>query len=653
MKLRRYEENPILTPRDNDWERMQVRNPAAWYDGETVHMLYSARAVNNTIYLGYATSTDGYHFERIGDGPWMAPPEGSEFDSGTVEDARMVRLDDTYYVTYMARSIGKDDFAAGKRLPGKPDTPTWQKNWRRAGLLNTHDFISYERLGPITSEDLFDANVMLFPEKVSGRYATIHRPSDFPCTPHIDRLAAEGVRFSHAFTCYPVCTPARYSLVSGVPVHEHGGFHNHSTPRPGLHFFPQMLAAAGYRTAAVGKMHYTPTYLDVGFQDMCLAEQDGDGRWDDDYHRSLRERGLVDRVDLEDQRSEYRREAPSAYWETFGARESDLPEEHHSTTWVGDRAVDFLEYWTEGGNLLMVGFIKPHHPFDPPAPWSRMYDPAVLTLLPGWAEQPLERDLAAHPGYFPHTSLTETALRGAMAGYYATISQIDHHVGRMLDLLATRGILDRTMVIFTADHGEYMGFHHLLLKGGYLYDPLTRVPLIVRWPGGTRPGTVDERLVSCLDLPTTILRRAGLRPPEQMHGLDLAEGDASRHLVCAERRTKRPSDGELGCQVMVRSHTRKLIRTDPPGESLFFDLERDPHEFENVFDRPAYAAEIREFEAAAENWLGPDPDLSIHLDERAPRIDRPNVPDLYDGHREDIADYFRRAMRDSRPGAVD
>jgi arylsulfatase A-like enzyme len=218
----------------------------------------------------------------------------------------------------------------------------------------------------------------------------------------------------------------------------------------------------------------------------------------------------------------------------------------------------------------------------------------------------------------------------------------------MLDLLESRGILESTMVIFTADHGEYMGFHHLLLKGGYLYDPLTRVPLIVRWPGGARGGTVDDRLVSCLDLPPTILRQAGILPPEAMRGLDLAESDQGRQVVFAERRAGRGADGSPGCMVMVRSRTRKLIRTQPREESLFFDLERDPLEFEDAFDRPEYAAEIREFEAAAERWLGREPDLRVHLDERAPRIARPNVPELDDGHREEVAGYFRQAMRESR-----
>jgi len=465
-------------------------------------------------------------------------------------------------------------------------------------------------------------------------------------TPNIDRLAHEGVRFSHAFTCFPVCTPARYSLVTGVPVHVHGGFDNHSTPRPGLQYFPKLLTEAGWRTAAVGKMHYTPTYLDVGFQEMLLSEQDGPGRWDDDYHRYLRARGLVDRVDMEDQIEECRREAPREYWERFGARESDLPEEHHSTTWIGDRAIEILNNWRPGGgNLLMAGFIKPHHPFDPPAQWSRMYDPEKLSLLPGWIERPLERDLAAHAGFFPHTALTEKVLRGAMAGYYATISQIDAQVGRMLGVLERSGELERTMVIFTADHGEYMGFHHLMLKGGYMYDPLMRVPLVIRWPDRAHAGTVDDRLISCLDLPTTILCQAGIRPPEQMTGGNLAESGGGSDLIYAERAAGTGWGGQSGGHVMVRSRTRKLIRTMPREAAVFFDLERDPQELENVIGRPEYAAEVRLFEAAAERWLGANPDFSTHLDERAPRLAGPNVPALDDAHREGVAGHFHRAVQ--------
>jgi beta-1,2-mannobiose phosphorylase / 1,2-beta-oligomannan phosphorylase len=179
--LTRYKGNPILEPIETYWEKMQVRNPAAWFDGETVHMIYTARTVWNTIYLGYATSTDGYHFKRMSDKPWLSPSE-SGFDAGTVEDARMVKIGDTYYIVYMARATGKEDFEAGERPPEHLTASTWSKNWRRAGLLTTKDFKRIEHHGPLTSENIFNANVILFPEKINGKYCILHRPSDYFCS---------------------------------------------------------------------------------------------------------------------------------------------------------------------------------------------------------------------------------------------------------------------------------------------------------------------------------------------------------------------------------------------------------------------------------------------------------------------------------------
>lgn len=193
--------------------------------------------------------------------------------------------------------------------------------------------------------------------------------------PHLDALAADGVLFPHSFCSFPVCTPSRYSLLSGLYVHQHGGWSNRCTLAPGLPTFPRLLRQAGYSTAAVGKMHFTPTYLDVGFDRLELAEQDGEGRLEDDYHRELKQAGLLDLLDLVDQRAEFRERAPQEYWRSFGAQTSDLPEEWHSTTWIAERALREIDGWGEGGSLLAAGFIKPHHPFDPPAPWDAMYDP--------------------------------------------------------------------------------------------------------------------------------------------------------------------------------------------------------------------------------------------------------------------------------------
>ena len=449
-------------------------------------------------------------------------------------------------------------------------------------------------------------------------------------TPALDGLAAEGVLFENCFASFPVCTPSRYSFLSGLHVHEHAGWTNRCTLAARIDTFPRAMRRAGYSTAAVGKMHFTPTYLDVGFDRMLLCEQDGDGRWDDDYHRGLMRLGLVDSGDLIDQRSEYRCRAGDEYWETFGAKRSDLDEEHHSTTWIGSRAVEEIERWNGSGDLLMVGFVKPHHPFDPPGEWFDMYDPAALTLPPDWTSECLDRDIAIHEGYFPHEKLTEAALRRAMAAYYATISQIDHWCAKMLEALRARGMYDDTMIVYTADHGDYMGCHHMLLKGGHMYDPLVRVPLIVKYPGGGK-GARSPDLTSCVDLAPTILGAAGLPPSPGMKGLDLASGGGGRDVVFAE------SHG--GRHVMARTRDRKLLTEGQ--RSFLFDLERDPCEFMDVSGDAAYSADLADLRAAAAEWRDASRLPETHLDEEAPVIRQPNVPARGDGHRGEMSSSYR------------
>ena len=455
-------------------------------------------------------------------------------------------------------------------------------------------------------------------------------------TPNIDGLAEDGVRFENSFCPFPVCTPSRYSLLSGLYVHEHRGWNNHSTLLPGTETFPGILKDAGYRTKAVGKMHFTPTYFDLGFGEMVLSEQNGPGRWDDDYHRELRDAGLVDYNDLEDQEREHRKNARPEYWETFGALPSNLPKEYHSTEWTGRQAIETLDGWGQSGNLLMVGFIKPHHPFDPPQELCGAYDPAKLPLLPGWTEQCLAHDLELSKGYFPNDKLTEAALRRVMAYYYAAIQQIDDQVGRMVEVLKRKGLYNNTLIVYTGDHGEYMGFHHMLLKGNYMYDPLAKVPLIVKYPSFEQKGTVSKALVSNLDVAPMILKQAGCQPGKKMRGLDLARDLEGRDMVFAEAR--------MGTHVMVRSKTRKLILFEPKNRAFFYDLEKDPLETTNLHDDPAYQDEVKAFTRAVRQWREFDEPPKAYLDENAPVIDQPNVPPRDDDHREKMIAYCKRQM---------
>ena len=448
-------------------------------------------------------------------------------------------------------------------------------------------------------------------------------------TPNIGELAQDGVVFENSFCPHPVSTPSRYSLLTGLYIHQHRGLSNTSTLAPNIPTLPRHLKSNGYSTTAVGKMNFTPTYLDVGFDEMVLAEQSGDGRYEDDYHRWLRSEGLCDRLDMIDQVGEFRRNAPESYWENFGAFPSDLDEQHHSTTWIGDRAIELLDQWDEGSqNFLMVGFIKPHHPFDPPEPWSAMYDPDRLSLLPGWTEDLIHGDNGK--SYFSYDSLSEASLRRVMALYYASISQIDHHVGRMLDLLKAKGLYDDTAILYTSDHGDYMGYHHRILKGYRMFDPLMRVPLIIKYPASVSLQGREARLVNNIDVAPTLLSVAGLTPPDAVSGMDLTDEGASVDYVFAET-----------CdEYMVRSKTRKLLLHRNTDESMFFDLEHDPLETKNLFGEEEHQADISALHDQLLDWSLFDDRVRNHLDHNAPRCSADNVP------HEDTAlyPYFKEIM---------
>ena len=438
-------------------------------------------------------------------------------------------------------------------------------------------------------------------------------------SPNLDALAKDGAALENHFCPYPICTPSRYSLLTGQYASKHLGLNNYCTLPSGTETFPKVLRRGGYKTAAVGKMHFTPTYLDVGLDEMQLAEQDGPGRFEDDYHKYLKNLNLIDALDLYDQRSEYRKNAPDEYWKTYGAMKSDLPEEHHSTTWITDRACEFINDWEGGGNLLMVGFIKPHHPFDPPGKYAEMYDKNALTVLPGYTDCIPEQDRRTY--HFDYENLNEDALRHAMAMYYGTITQIDDSIGRMVSLLRSKGLYDDTMIIYTSDHGDYMGFHHLLLKNGPMYDPLVKIPLIIKYPGTEQPER-HQALTSTIDLPDMILKACGFETPGAMIP------NSRENYVVTESFNRGPKS------YMIRTETHKLLVNGSMDDIWFFDLRNDPLELHNIAHLPENKGIIDQMKA----WLISEFLFSpkhAHLDLNAPAIREK------DGSSQEMIDYMK------------
>jgi arylsulfatase len=459
-------------------------------------------------------------------------------------------------------------------------------------------------------------------------------------TPHIDALARDGVFHSNCFTTFPLCTPARYSLLTGLYARQHLGMTNETTLPGGMATFPRILKQAGYKTACVGKMHFKPTYLDVGFDQMILAEQAGPGRYDDDYHKYLMEHGLLDATDMQDQVFECRTKAPASYHQNFGSEPSALGDRDYSTSWIRDRALEVMAKWSGGGNALMVGFIKPHHPFDAPAPWCDMYDPEALSLLPGWTGAILPCDTRFSSGYFNNQTLDPTKLKRVMAQYYASISQIDACVGQMVAALKQKGLYEDTLIVYTSDHGEYMGFHHLLLKGNYMYDPLVRVPLVVKYPGREHAGEVNGGIASIIDITASIVDVAGCVLPRHMWEQLQPLEDSDRNVVVAE---------DNRGNYMARTRSRKLLMCKD-AESQFFDLERDPMELNNLFTDLKYQKDIQAMKDAIHAWLAFEARPVPHEDGAAREIMGPNVgtASRRDGSRKRVKEWLHGQMEARR-----
>jgi predicted GH43/DUF377 family glycosyl hydrolase len=189
VKLKRYEGNPILHPNPaNQWENLAVFNPAAWYDEDKKQVLLLYRAAEAhpeyKCYFGLAVSSDGYHFERISEKP-VFNPSIDGFNASTVQDPRMVKMGEYFYITYACRFFPFGQFWMSEENRYKhpvcpPDFPrVIRTNATSTGLLITKDFKSYIRAGRLTDPILDDRDVILFPEKINGKYVMMHRPLEW------------------------------------------------------------------------------------------------------------------------------------------------------------------------------------------------------------------------------------------------------------------------------------------------------------------------------------------------------------------------------------------------------------------------------------------------------------------------------------------
>ena len=412
-------------------------------------------------------------------------------------------------------------------------------------------------------------------------------------TPNIDRLVAEGVAFDLAYCQSPICTPSRSSFLTGMyPSILHWARNgNQSAPADHPPLVTRLLHDRGYTCGNIGKLHLTSAYGRIEER-----TDDGYTYWEyshaprDDWPRG---HGYADWV----------REKGHVLGDLM-PRPAGIPSELHQTTWCAEKTIEFMKQDHDGPWLASVNIYDPHPAFNPPQEYRELFDPAQM---PGalFRESDLEQqrklsgvdfqsevrtpdnlDIPNH--YGPEHGRQDA--RVLQAAYYAMIKQIDDQVGRMLDVLEDTEQRDNTVIIFTSDHGESLGDHGLIQKGCRFYEGLTRVPLIISWPGRFQQGVVSEALVELTDIAPTLLELAGMRVPDRVQGrslLPILTGEVSPHehreYVRSEYfDTLQEPDGSYA--TMYRNRRYKLVVYHGHRLGELYDLENDPGELDNLWD---------------------------------------------------------------------
>lgn len=401
--------------------------------------------------------------------------------------------------------------------------------------------------------------------------------AEFIDTPNIDALAREGVRFENCYSEHPVCVPARVSLLTGMNAVRTGVLDNRSFLRPdyaecGLATWPELLKRINYRTASIGKMHFYPWNNRLGFEERIIAEDKCWGFIEDDYHTFLADRGYSKRdvADVPD------------YHQNFGALVSPHPWDSSIDHFVGSETARWIDnYDRDCPFALMVGFPGPHNPYDPAEEFACFRTEDMPQPL-----SPIARDLEVMQGsgsrlatnfsgesWYKIKNDTQPTLENFLlwrAYYSGLVSQIDREVGSIMEALRRNNLLENTIVIFSSDHGDYLGDHGLTGKGSF-YEAGCRVPMIVSHPGLT-VGTCDD-LVTLTDVTATILAFASCQRPDFMDsvplpGLGLDGGTQRKFIMSILNSGWAIFDGEW-----------KLCKY--PGGSHLFNVREDPDELRN------------------------------------------------------------------------
>lgn len=490
-------------------------------------------------------------------------------------------------------------------------------------------------------------------------------------TPNLDALAAGGVNFTNAYVQCPVCMASRAAI--------HTGRYPRAVRMASMGILPpeettiaETLRRNGYATGMFGKLHLTPmAYTRLNLKSEIPLDVDhflGPARVDSPWSRLAAEDpmkksyGFDENVGVEDSlwghwldwleeiSPEHSKYAQAENWRAsrsgtpcgnYARRvfqppvhdffDSRIPAELSASRFIVERSIDYIRRNKEKPFFVHCSFVDPHHPFNAPQPFNRMYDPADMPPPP-------PADLNTFPaplrGRTTETiekmqTFPDELLQWAQANYYGMISNIDDCIGRLVSTLDELGLRDNTIIVFTADHGDHVGGRHrLIYKSPPLFDDIMRVPFIINWPEATRRGGIQngqriDGLVQEIDIYPTLMSLLGLPIHGGVQGHDLTPLFASTQPNTDEQAGSGPPWGDppesgrpqaeqpvhaaspaydhVFCELddlpdsvyisnaAVRTRDWKLNYFPHSRSGLMFNLREDPDEKVNLFDDPGYA----------------------------------------------------------------
>jgi uncharacterized sulfatase len=404
-------------------------------------------------------------------------------------------------------------------------------------------------------------------------------------TPHIDRLAASGVRFDRAYNQLPLCNPTRASVMTGlrpdtIKVYDLDRHFRDEVPKAIT--LSQTFMRNGWWAGRVGKIYHYDVPASIGTDGF-----DDPPSWQETVNpkgRDKADEALIFNAEP------HRKISAALSWLA-----ADGADEEQTDGMIATEAVKMMQAKRGQPFFLGVGFFRPHTPYVAPRKYFEMYPLKDMRLpyAPKGDRDDIPTAAFAHNCPVPHYGLDQLTLRKALQAYYATISFVDAQVGRLMAALDRLGLVDNTIVVLWSDHGYHLGEHNGIWQKRTLFEQASRTPLIIRAPGARGNGTACTRIVEFVDIYPTLTDLAGLKPPKGLEGRSLRpllDNPLAKWDGHAITQVLRPADQRLAKPVMGRSiRTGRWRYTDwAEGNSgvELYDHASDPMEFNNLALEP-------------------------------------------------------------------